>query len=63
MSYSIFITVVTLITLFLDDIRVILFTTKDDTGFSIITLCCMVCFFVEMIAFSLLKVKFIIYLL
>ena len=62
MAYSIFITVITLITLFLDDIRVIFFTVDDDVAFSIITVCCMFFFFIEMLAFSFCKVKYLSYI-
>jgi len=55
--YSIFITVVTLITLFADDFRVIFFTADDDFSFTVLNLICMIIFFVEIFVLSFVKVN------
>jgi hypothetical protein len=55
--YSIFITVVTLITLFADDFRVIFFTANEDFSFTILNLICMIIFFIEIIVLSFVKVN------
>ncbi len=54
--YSIFITVVTLITLFADDFRIIFFTPEDDLSFTILNLICMIFFFIEITVLSFVKV-------
>jgi hypothetical protein len=41
MAFSLFITLVTIVTLFADDIRVICFTSAADEAFSILTIICM----------------------
>lgn len=56
LHYSIFITVVTLITLFADDFRIIFFTAKEDLAFTIVNLICMAIFFAEIIVLSIVKV-------
>jgi hypothetical protein len=47
---------VTLITLFADDFRIIFFTAEDDLSFTILNLICMVFFFIEIAVLSFVKV-------
>ena len=53
--FSILITIVTIITLFSDDIRQIAFKPESDIAFSYLTIVCMTIYTVEMIALSLTK--------
>lgn len=54
-GFSVFITLVTIITLFSDDIRQIFFSPQSDEAFSILTLICMSIYTFEMVVLSLLK--------
>ena len=49
-AFSVFITLVTLVTLFADDLRVIFFPPESDTSFSILTIVCMSIYTIEMVA-------------
>ncbi len=55
MTFSIIITIVTIISLFADDIRQIFFPKEADIVFSIITIICMLMFLFEMVCLSLVK--------
>lgn len=55
--FSILISLVTIVTLFSDDVRQILFPPEADLTFTILTLVCMFFYIIEMVALSLLKVK------
>lgn len=54
-GFSIFITLVTIITLFSDDVRQVFFPSQSDEAFSILTLICMSVYAFEMIVLSILK--------
>lgn len=54
-GYSVFISIITLITLFSDDFRLVFFTQDSDDEFSIVTIICMCIFGLEMIALSFIK--------
>lgn len=53
--YSIFITFVTIITLFADDIRIICFPPDSDVAFSILTIVCMSIYTIQMVFLCFLR--------